>query len=491
MYRSVSIPHANSPDAPGGHVGGIYLFFSGITLIASTLLFSISQPSLVVIQAVILGWMLCFVACLIAVAGRSLMSLCQVHVCLTAIVSYQLLLSALTPTGFSDSLQHRSPSAVGMAVGYILLFLAIATAVSIIAAHFLSSGSGGRRYFYCQLTFGHLAVVGAVTVCAELCIQVAACDFDLQTWQQALLSTRWNRPWVRGSAWFGLMRHLLFMGPLILGVGLVSLRSIGSWFALGPILAIGLMLRFFDGSRAGLMMQIVGVFLFWWYWRRPPLVWTIAVGIAILAVAGPVAKAMVYSRSFGYSRASTLLASEREAGRSDASQYLSDDSLPILVQLVEARPTGETVVSWDKYALYVICHPIPRTWWSSKPTITADMYQGVKFHYVSWSMIGDFYCMGGAVFVVIGAVLFGGAAFLIDRIIPKQGQPSASELIVFGVIMLWMFYVCRGIQGAAIYSYYVAAVPTLVFVYSRHQSQRRFRGTVYRTIGSSPRGIRA
>jgi len=80
--------------------------------------------------------------------------------------------------------------------------------------------------------------------------------------------------------------------------------------------------------------------------------------------------------------------------------------------------------------------------------------------------------MGGVVYVLLGGILLGAVAFLIEGILPEKVLPSCSEALAFCSSVFWLYLTLRGLQGAVMYSYAFLWIPAVVYLKSKREVLR-------------------
>jgi hypothetical protein len=149
-----------------------------------------------------------------------------------------------------------------------------------------------------------------------------------------------------------------------------------------------------------------------------------------------------------------------------------DDNFYRLTQIIQFIPESYPYV-YHKYLIYILIRPIPRVFWSEKPTDpgfdlpSALGIEGVSF---SCSVIGELFMSGGLLGVALGGWLYGKMAGMASQLL--SGNVTLGSLVIYSTMIMALFAGMRSMLELVLVSYVVLAWIGLSWIFIRFKSRK-------------------
>lgn len=235
-------------------------------------------------------------------------------------------------------------------------------------------------------------------------------NFNPWVMADALLTSRWSAPWMRGQlgGWDSFLDHLSYFGYLLPTLT-VLLGLKGGWFSRTTVVSIILSLIFLlflmQGGGRRIIGVVVGAAVICWFLEQKVIRFRqlVIVGMSLLILLLAM-QLMLEFRETGFR------AALEEGDKELQYDYLHvDDNFLRMSQIIQMVPESYPFV-YEKQIVFVLIRPIPRVLWPGKPVdpgFDLGTILGEKETTLSCSAVGELYLSCGLIGVFIGGLMFG------------------------------------------------------------------------------------
>jgi oligosaccharide repeat unit polymerase len=446
IVRSHRLNHANPPDV----LSGLCLILAGMTGAIFAVPQDVQDPTALVSASICMGLGLLIPAAL-RLQGDTTKVLRAENMLLVGIFYWLLL----------DLLQSAYPYYGVDRSDIVTAFLATG-----IFAAAIWLGAAGRGWQLptiiraaSERSFSSNTIFVAIIISFVLGILDFAISsgFDLITMVNGAMAARFSAPWSRGQ--FGgsdaFLNFLQYFGYILPALCLLLARREAWWQprVLFAVLLTAVMLLFLaqPGGRRVIGVVVGSALVTVLVDEQRLKLKTIFLAGLAAAMLLAFLDAMLRYRNFGFA------ALANDSAELDPTRLHVDDNFLRLSQIIAIFPDFHPYVFF-KPIYHALTLPIPRIFWSSKPTdIGYDLAQlvGEKGVSLSSSIIGELYASFGLSAVFIGGLFFGRLAGMWNRCLEVRGRNGSA--LMYGMGVMVMFAGMRSLQALIEMSYMLLA----------------------------------